>query len=95
VAEWRRVMAVEVATPKWGHIIRLMLSPWRWPRPGVRRFRYRACLRCPVFDRNLRRCRPYNGSAIGCGCYVPYAIAAGQKCWLRKAGIELEGHGYD
>lgn len=43
---------------------------------------YRACWRCPVFDRHLRRCGSEVG--IGCLCYQPFALVAGKPCWGRE-----------
>lgn len=43
----------------------------RVPREVWRR-RMRVCRRCPVHDRSTHRCRPYDGSRLGCGCYTPF-----------------------
>lgn len=43
--------------------------------------RIRTCHRCPLYDRSLRRCRPYSGSPLGCGCYVPFLAATAEHCW--------------
>lgn len=45
------------------------------------RAKMRACRKCPVYGRDLRRCRPYSGSKLGCGC-ATWLIALGQdECW--------------
>jgi Fe-S-cluster containining protein len=46
--------------------------------------RMRICQRCPVYDKELRRCRPYTGSPDGCGCYAPFKALARQSCWIRQ-----------
>jgi len=46
--------------------------------------RYSVCLKCPIFDPELRRCRPFNGSSKGCGCYVPFSNIIYDKCWGRN-----------
>lgn len=46
--------------------------------------RLRTCNKCPLYDKELRRCRPYTGSDYGCGCFVPYAAQSPSPCWLRQ-----------
>jgi len=46
--------------------------------------KYRSCCRCLLFDRSLRRCRPYSGSSAGCGCYMPFKIMMGGGCWINE-----------
>jgi len=47
------------------------------------RIRMRVCLGCPVYDRVRGRCRPYEGSVLGCGCYMPVkARFRDAGCWL-------------
>jgi hypothetical protein len=48
------------------------------------RQRLRTCQRCPVYDRELKRCG-VAGSGLGCGCFVPYKAFEG-TCWLRDQG---------
>ena len=45
--------------------------------------RYRICLKCPIYDAKLKRCRPYDGSDEGCGCYVPFSNLVYETCWGR------------
>lgn len=45
--------------------------------------RIRICERCPIYDRSMRRCRPYTGSPDGCGCYVPFKALDDRPCWIR------------
>jgi hypothetical protein len=57
-----------------------------WKNPIGRlewRRRMKACYECPVFDPQLKRCRPIN-TDIGCGCYTPYSNMKGNSCWGRK-----------
>jgi hypothetical protein len=63
----------------WGSMLWAALS-----RPASRatwRQRIRICHKCPVYDRVLRRCRPSNGSPLGCGCYVPFIAIVKKRCW--------------
>lgn len=55
-------------------------------KPEIREWkrRYKVCLKCPIFDKELRRCRPFNGSSRGCGCYVPFSNIFYDECWSRK-----------
>lgn len=57
--------------------------------------RYWRCWHCPLFDRDLRRCRPFDESQNGCGCYTPYSIVAGKACWLRQYRPEVTQFGYE
>ena len=50
--------------------------------------RQAACYRCPVFDKTLKRCRPYTGSPLGCGCYTPYRLMSPDPC-LRERSLPL------
>ena len=50
--------------------------------------RIRICSRCPVYDKEMKRCRPYTGSPDGCGCYVPFKALDSRPCWIR----ELDPH---
>lgn len=44
----------------------------------------RGCYRCDLFDREMKRCRPYSGSKLGCGCYTPFlALSKEPLCWAR------------
>ncbi len=44
--------------------------------------RIRICQACPIYDPELRRCRPYTGSSDGCGCYVPFKALDDHHCWI-------------
>lgn len=54
----------------------------------------RVCNGCVLFDPVLRRCRPYSGSAVGCGCYMPFKVAIGGGCWLDENYPE-DGKGWN
>lgn len=49
--------------------------------------RYRVCVRCEFHDRAQRAC-------LGCGCYMPYKLAAGGRCWAREQDPR-SGYGFD
>lgn len=51
--------------------------------------RMNTCLNCPIYDPVLRRCRPYDASQLGCGCYAPFLALLRQPysnpgCWARQ-----------
>lgn len=91
IAEWRAVMArkdVRVSVLSLG---RAMLSgpvP-----PDVWRDRVRTCLRCPVYDRELKACfkELEDGRRTGCGCYTPFknftANPYGDGCWGHSIAV--------
>ena len=49
------------------------------------RRRLRVCRKCPVYDFGLKRCRPWSGSKLGCGCFVPFLAKLKEPyrggCW--------------
>ncbi|MFA5378648.1 MAG: hypothetical protein WC455_23035 [Dehalococcoidia bacterium] len=93
IIEWIRVLWAERVGPI--GIARLAITGLsaiingRLP-PEIAKARYRICVRCPVFDPKLRRCRNiYDGEYLGCGCYMPFKVSAnkpGEKCWARSGG---------
>lgn len=48
------------------------------------RARMRACRKCPIYDQTLRRCRPFTGSPLGCGCFTPLKAMTTAQCWARE-----------
>ena len=54
----------------------------------------RKCQRCVIYDAEVRKCRPYQGSELGCGCYMPFKIALGGGCWADEQGIGEEYVGW-
>ena len=59
--------------------------------------RMRVCRGCPLYDGGMRRCRPWTGSKLGCGCYVPFLGLARRPyrggCW-GKTYLPGEGIGW-
>ena len=52
------------------------------------------CGRCVVYDLKAKKCRPYDGSDLGCGCYMPFKVALGGGCWADDQGIDEECVGW-
>lgn len=79
--EWRAVIQEEWREIGWREVVH-MVHGSLFPKVKARiwRSRVRACYRCPLFDRDLKRCRPYTGSPYGCGCYVPYRLTDPRPC---------------
>lgn len=48
-----------------------------------KRWRYsmRRCWKCPLYDRELKRCRPWDGHELGCGCYMPFKALVSKHGW--------------
>jgi len=58
--------------------------------------RYKVCLRCPIFDAELKRCKPFDNSTRGCGCYTPFSNLVYEECWGRlNYGKAIGWSGYD
>jgi len=87
--QWLLVLREELGGATWADKLRLLwsmikvLGGGRRGKEAVRK--YRCCVRCVLFDRVLRRCRPYSGSSAGCGCYMPFKIMLGGGCWINEA----------
>lgn len=93
ISEWRTVMAQKGVKVSIVSLARAVLSG---PVPAdVWRDRMRVCLRCPIYNADLKACRQPNPRGpdyldLGCGCYtpfsaltaVPYTKAGG--CWARE-----------
>lgn len=70
----------------------VLLMGWRALHVGVNRPDYRrrikACHKCDLFDPELKRCRPYDGSKLGCGCFCPFVALVRKPypkgCWGRQ-----------
>ena len=85
--EWLTVIKIEFGKATLRDKIRLfvtMIRSIRWSRDKTFRRKYRSCCSCPLYHRDLRRCRPYNDSPAGCGCYMPFKIALGGGCWINE-----------
>lgn len=48
---------------------------------GIWRSRIRTCHGCPLFDSQMKRCRPWTGHPSGCGCYTPFLALQAHGCW--------------
>ena len=82
-AEWCKVLRIEFGRVTFRDKLRLVatiLRSIRLKRDKEFRGKYRCCCRCVLYDRNLRRCRPFDDSNAGCGCYMPFKIAFGGGC---------------
>lgn len=89
--EWQAVLAEEGRTvSRWSMVkamVRAVLSGGTSLRVWNRRMRI--CRRCPIYDRELRRCRGplIGGVRPGCGCYVPFSAKTRRPyedgCWGR------------
>jgi hypothetical protein len=79
--EWRLVMRAESRRLRLVPMLQLLLSfrSWRGRRETLRLLRL--CPGCPVYNRSLHQCRPYPGSPLGCGCYMPTKVRFGGGCW--------------
>ena len=66
------------------------VAPSEWRR------RMKVCAKCPIYSKANRRCRPFRGSILGCGCYMPYAAIVKERCWadenIPEEGLGWEGH---
>lgn len=62
----------------------------------VWRRRMRTCARCPIYDRELRRCRGpvLNGVETGCGCYVVFLALTRRPYPLGCWGRQVVGPGF-
>lgn len=96
-AEWCRVLRIEFGRVTFRDKLRLVatiLRSIRLKRDKEFRRKYRCCCRCVLYDRNLRRCRPFDDSNAGCGCYMPFKIAFGGGCWINEAFPDEENIGW-
>lgn len=90
VKEWLTVLTEGDRKPGlkgWLEMARLLAVGLLNPRKQRWHARLRVCQTCPVYDRDLKRCQPYTGSPLGCGCYMPFKAIAG-TCWLKDRGLD-------
>lgn len=94
--EWWTVVHEEALTLSWRRVL------WAMLRAVIRSFcrigntrasltwrqRMRKCARCPIYDRGLHRCRPFTGSPVGCGCWMPGKAAFSDHGWLTEVGSD-------
>jgi len=98
--EWAAVLQAERRMMTWRSWLKMArgaltpsVSPTAWRR------RARVCLKCPIYDRELRRCRGpvFGGNPSGCGCYVPWLLKVRAPyplgCWARQFGGPALGWG--
>lgn len=53
--------------------------------------RTKTCFPCPLYDRKLKRCRPFDEAQLGCGCYTRFLVATSvDPCYGRKHGELME-----
>lgn len=94
--EWRAVLRREQQSLSLRGKLRLVVTLIRAALKvgGVSKEQWRrrmdTCAQCPIYDASLRRCRPYDGSPLGCGCYGPYLALVKQPyakpgCWAKNA----------
>jgi len=85
--QWREVLREERRGLGWRDWIGMvwlgLMLPFRVDRKQWRG-RLRVCRKCPIYDRGLRRCRPFTGANVGCGCWMPLKAMTG-PCWAREA----------
>lgn len=91
VREWRAVLAEEGQAVTWRTWLKMLRGALSWPVSArIWRRRARVCLKCPIYDHELRRCRGpwFKGKPTGCGCYVPWVMRVRRPypsgCWGRQ-----------
>lgn len=53
--------------------------------------RMEMCQKCPLHDPSLWRCRPFDNSDLGCGCFTKYiSLIKNDGCWGYR---NLKGQG--
>lgn len=102
LVEWAAVMRREHGQLTPGKVVKMVryaVSASLGLAPVVRgkhyRRRMRTCYSCPIYDAQLRRCRPYDGHDLGCGCYVPYKARQPGPCWGKEKLPESSEIGWD
>lgn len=101
LGQWGVVFAREMKQSGWGGRLRVA---WKVLKGGCGllwqvalgrtvgraewRRRMRVCWGCPIYDRELKRCRPMDGHEFGCGCFVPVLALVRRPypagCWARE-----------
>ncbi len=56
------------------------------------RTRLRTCMKCPIYNKDLRQCRPLWNKKMGCGCYTPFLAMTKGSCWGK---VETENLGWE
>jgi hypothetical protein len=85
--EWAGLVVLEMAGVSWwarARMLGVMVGVW-WAgerRPSAEwRRRMRVCAGCDLFDVTRHRCRPWDGSGLGCGCWTPITGLYEDHCW--------------
>ena len=92
--QWVKVVHMAEDRPNWLGLIREALNGTS--KKNVWRSRMRGCIRCPIYDATTRRCRPYEGSTLGCACYCPLiALFYRHPCWGRIHLPDEPGVGWE
>jgi hypothetical protein len=88
--QWAMVVREGMYHMTWGKRLKVtwLMLRYAWKIGKVTRaqwrYRMRRCQRCPIYDRQLKRCQPQSGSALGCMCYVPFAALSKHKGWMTE-----------
>jgi hypothetical protein len=96
--EWLAVVAEEGRQARWSAIaldMARVLLAGIFSSPSTLSWfaKMRKCYRCPVFDRTMKRCRPWTGSPVGCGCYMPFKALVSRHGWAVEA-LPKESSGF-
>lgn len=92
---WRVAMKAE-GLPVWRKALPMAwqaIGSLPWVSRRQWRSRLRACMRCPIYDRETHRCRQESPTLdpvarLGCGCSCPVKfLFAGETCWAREHNI--------
>mgnify|MGYP003441487111 len=83
IKDWWRVLEREA--PDWRdkvavllHMAKLAVTSGGLVGREKRKARLAKCPECPIYDPELRRCRRYDESPLGCGCFTPALV------WLKR-----------
>jgi hypothetical protein len=94
--DWEEVLEDELGSVGWGDRGRLIWGMVKALIQGLRgrksqaelrvqfRYRMKTCMKCPIYNSHTKTCRPFRGSQLGCGCYMPYAAQLKDKCWAKE-----------
>lgn len=97
---WVDVMREEFGVLTWGKrwllVVEILRTLFLGRFVGRKEFfrKMKGCGGCMVYDRVMKRCRPWTGHRAGCGCYMPYKVIFGGKCWADENGVSDEDIGW-
>jgi hypothetical protein len=93
--QWMKVVGHEVA---WRNFLPVAwhMAKAAWGMRGMTRGifwrRMRACHNCLIYNRDMKTCRPFIGSKLGCGCYAPFlASSLTSECWAHTSPHNIKG----